>query len=82
MQYYLYRLSFPKLTSSFRFPQIIVFGDKIVMVLELAGHGDLLEYIKLRGALDERRSRRMLSQITSAIEYLHSRNIVHRWLMA
>ena len=58
--------------------QIIVFGDKIVMVLELAGHGDLLEYIKLRGALDERRSRRMLSQITSAIEYLHARNIVHR----
>jgi len=58
--------------------EIIVFGDKIVMVLELAGHGDLLEYIKLRGALDERRSRRMLSQITSAIEYLHARNIVHR----
>jgi len=58
--------------------RIIVFGDKIVMVLELAGHGDLLEYIKLRGALDERRSRRMLSQITSAIEYLHARNIVHR----
>ena len=58
--------------------QIIVFGDKIVMVLELAGHGDLLEYIKLRGALDERRSRRLTSQIVSAIEYLHARNVVHR----
>ena len=58
--------------------QIIVFGDKIVMVLELAGHGDLLEYIKLRGALDERRSRRLVVQIIAAIEYLHARNIVHR----
>lgn len=58
--------------------EIIVFGDKIVMVLELAGHGDLLEYIKLRGALDERRSRRLVVQITAAIEYLHTRNIVHR----
>jgi len=58
--------------------EIIVFGDKIVMALELAGHGDLLEYIKLRGALDERRSRRLTSQIVAAIEYLHARNIVHR----
>ena len=58
--------------------QIVAFGDKIVMVLELAGHGDLLEYIKLRGALDERRSRRLLSQIVAAIEYLHARNLVHR----
>jgi len=58
--------------------EIIVFGDKIVMVLELAGHGDLLEYIKLRGTLDERRSRRLVVQIVAAIEYLHTRNIVHR----
>jgi len=58
--------------------EIIVFGDKIVMVLELAGHGDLLEYIKLRGALDERRSRRLTAQIIAAVEYLHTRNIVHR----
>lgn len=58
--------------------EIIVFGDKIVMVLELAGHGDLLEFIKLRGALAESRARRIFSQITSAIEYLHARNIVHR----
>jgi len=58
--------------------EIVAFGDKIVMVLELAGHGDLLEYIKLRGALDERRSRRLLTQIVAAIEYLHARNLVHR----
>ena len=48
------------------------------MVMEMAGHGDLLEYVKLRGALNEDRARRMFVQLLSAIEYMHSFNVVHR----
>lgn len=49
------------------------------MVLEMAGHGDLLEYVKLRGALPEDKARRMFGQLVSAIEYIHSLHVVHRY---
>lgn len=46
--------------------------------MEYAGHGDLLEYIKLRGAIEEDKARPMFKQICSAIDYLHQHRIVHR----
>nr|KAG5712350.1 hypothetical protein BaRGS_023929 [Batillaria attramentaria] len=46
--------------------------------MEHAGHGDLLEYIKLRGAVPEDRTRHMFRQLVQAIAYLHSNNIAHR----
>jgi hypothetical protein len=49
------------------------------MVLELAGHGDLLEYVKLRGALPDDKARQMFSQLLSAVAYMHSLDIVHRY---
>ena len=51
---------------------------QIVMVMEMAGHGDLLEYIRLRGALSEDKARFMFSQLVSAVEYMHGFNVVHR----
>lgn len=48
--------------------------------MEYAGHGDLLEYIKLRGAIEEDKARPMFKQICSAIDYLHQNRIVHRWV--
>ena len=48
------------------------------MALEMAGHGDLLEYIKLRGAIPEEKSKRMFLQLASAVEYLHAKDIIHR----
>ena len=48
------------------------------MVMEMAGHGDLLEYVRLRGALTEDKARFMFSQLVSAIDYMHSFNVVHR----
>lgn len=47
--------------------------------MELAGHGDLLDYIKLRGAIPEDRAKVMFKQLISAIDYLHQRHIVHRY---
>ncbi len=49
------------------------------LVLEMAGHGDLLEYIKLRGAIPEEKSRHFFQQIGEAVDYLHTNNIVHRY---
>lgn len=47
-------------------------------MMEHAGHGDLLEYIKLRGAIPEDKSRVMYKQLMDAVDYLHVRFIVHR----
>ena len=46
--------------------------------MELASHGDLLDYIKLFGYLLEDKARYMFQQLVLAIEYLHSLNIIHR----
>ncbi|CAD5121618.1 unnamed protein product [Dimorphilus gyrociliatus] len=54
------------------------YGYKKFIVMEMAGHGDLLEYVKLKGALDEDKSRHMFKQLTNAVEYLHSLDVVHR----
>lgn len=53
---------------------------QIYIVMEHAGHGDLLEYIKLRGPIPEDKSRFMFKQICSAVSYLHSNNIAHRFV--
>ena len=49
------------------------------MVLEMAGHGDLLEYVRLRGALGEDKAKSMFSQLVSAVDYMHGFNVVHRY---
>jgi len=58
--------------------EIIEFEQKVYIVMEHAGHGDLLEYIKLRGAIPEDRCRVMFKQIVDAVHYLHGVNIAHR----
>jgi len=51
---------------------------QIVMVMEMAGHGDLLEYVKLRGAILEEKAKIMFAQLVSAVGYMHRLDIVHR----
>ena len=46
--------------------------------LEWAGHGDLLQYVRLKGALKEQECRKFFSDLIEALEYCHSINIVHR----
>jgi len=54
------------------------FNGKLYMILENAGHGDLLEYIKLRGALPEAKAKAMFFGLVTAIEALHAMDIIHR----
>jgi serine/threonine protein kinase len=41
------------------------------LVLEYAEHGDLLDYIKARGALSDGRAKDVFRQMISGIGYLH-----------
>ncbi|XP_022089018.1 testis-specific serine/threonine-protein kinase 1-like [Acanthaster planci] len=58
--------------------EIVEIGTKVYISMELAGHGDLLEYIKLRGALPEAKARNFFRQLLDGVSYLHNKNIVHR----
>ncbi|XP_030623964.1 testis-specific serine/threonine-protein kinase 1-like [Chanos chanos] len=51
---------------------------KVYMVMELGVQGDLLEFIKFRGALPEDFSRKLFCQLSSAIKYVHDLDVVHR----
>ncbi|XP_043910862.1 testis-specific serine/threonine-protein kinase 2-like [Protopterus annectens] len=53
-------------------------NGKIYVIMELAVHGNLLEYIQSRESLPEDVARKMFHQLTTAIKYCHDINIVHR----
>ena len=53
-------------------------NKKTYIALEYAGHGDLLSYIQLRGALKETESAYFFKQIVSGLVYLHTSGVVHR----
>ena len=52
---------------------------QVYIVMEMAGHGDLLEYIRLRGAIPDRRAATMFTDLVNGVDYLHHHNIVHRY---
>lgn len=51
---------------------------KVFIVMELGVQGDLLEFVKSRGALPEDFARKLFKQLTAAIKYMHDQDIVHR----
>ncbi|XP_042297887.1 testis-specific serine/threonine-protein kinase 2 [Sceloporus undulatus] len=51
---------------------------KVYIVMELGVQGDLLEFIKTKGALPEDIARKMFRQLCAAIKYCHDADIVHR----
>ena len=58
--------------------EIIHINTKTYISLEWAGHGDLLQYVRLKGALKESECRKFMSDLIEALEYCHGINIVHR----
>lgn len=58
--------------------EIIHISTKTYISLEWAGHGDLLQYVRLKGALRESECRRFFQELLAALSYCHSINIVHR----
>ena len=55
----------------------LVHGDRVFIVMEVMGKGDLRKYINKNGALTERQARNFFMDITNGVSYLHSKNIVH-----
>ncbi|OEH76771.1 AGC kinase [Cyclospora cayetanensis] len=51
---------------------------RVCFLYELAEGGELWEYVKYAGIMDKAWALRIISQLVSAVEYLHSKNIVHR----
>ncbi|KAM5237693.1 testis-specific serine/threonine-protein kinase 1-like [Ctenodactylus gundi] len=51
---------------------------KVYIIMELGVQGDLLDFIKSQGALQEEDARKKFHQLSSAIKYCHDLDIVHR----
>uniref|UniRef100_H2ZPJ3 non-specific serine/threonine protein kinase n=1 Tax=Ciona savignyi TaxID=51511 RepID=H2ZPJ3_CIOSA len=58
--------------------EIFTGGSKTYLTLEFAGRGDMLGYIQMKGALQEKESASLFKQLTSGVEYLHMNGVVHR----
>lgn len=62
----------------FNFVPCDIFCSKVYIVLEHAGHGDLLEFIKLRGAFNDEQAKVIFRQVIRAVDYMHNHKVVHR----
>jgi serine/threonine protein kinase len=54
----------------------------LYLILELGNQGDLYEYIRKNGKMDEPRARMFFRQLISALSYCHKLQIAHRDLKA
>ncbi|CAE6447497.1 unnamed protein product [Rhizoctonia solani] len=51
---------------------------RLFLVMELAEHGDLQEYLKTHGPLDESLTRHIAWQVYQAVAFTHSMRVTHR----
>ncbi|KAG5675547.1 hypothetical protein PVAND_005443 [Polypedilum vanderplanki] len=61
-----------------RVHSIMQTGSSVFIFMRCAENGDLLNYIKNNGVINEAQSNLWFYQMASAIQYLHSMNIAHR----
>ncbi len=57
---------------------VYVTSDKIYMVMELMGGGELFDYVVEKGTLTEEEASGIVRKVTSAVVYMHGLNIIHR----
>ena len=61
-----------------RLLEVFESSRKVMIVLEYAGGGDLLQILKARGSLTEEECRGIFYQVISAVQACHQAGIVHR----
>lgn len=57
---------------------IFEFPTKVYIMMDLAENGDLLDYIKNKGARPNAESKKLFEDLARGMEYLHGSDIVHR----
>ncbi|KAL7516044.1 hypothetical protein ACHAWX_001102 [Stephanocyclus meneghinianus] len=73
-----------KTLRSLRHPNIIQLYDvyisdvKIYIIMELMTGGELFDYVVQKGTLTEEEASRIVRMVTSALVYMHSKNVIHR----
>lgn len=55
-----------------------IFLFRVYLIMQLAENGTLLDYVREKKFLEEGQSRTLFRQLISAIEYIHSKGVVHR----
>ncbi|XP_074030060.1 testis-specific serine/threonine-protein kinase 3-like [Leptinotarsa decemlineata] len=58
--------------------KIIQLKYEVYIFMDYCKHGDLLEYIKLKGPFTEEKAKVLFKQIVEAVHYLHDLDIAHR----
>uniref|UniRef100_A0A914HJN5 non-specific serine/threonine protein kinase n=1 Tax=Globodera rostochiensis TaxID=31243 RepID=A0A914HJN5_GLORO len=62
--------------------QVIENETTLFLVMEYASGGELFDYLVAHGRMKEKEARAKFRQIVSAVQYLHSKNVIHRDLKA
>ncbi|XP_054743089.1 testis-specific serine/threonine-protein kinase 4 isoform X2 [Anastrepha obliqua] len=60
------------------FYQSIETSHRVYLIMQLAENGTLLDYVRDKKFLEEPQARNIFKQLISAVEYIHSKNVVHR----
>jgi tRNA A-37 threonylcarbamoyl transferase component Bud32 len=61
-----------------RLLEVFESSKHLMIVLEYAGGGDLLQFVKSRGKLSEPEAKLIFKQVIDAVKACHVRNIIHR----
>ena len=65
-------------TNVIRLLEVFESPKHLLMVMEYAGGGDLLQYVKKRKRLEEDEARRIFKQIIYGLAHCHCRSVLHR----
>lgn len=61
-----------------RLYDVYISPNHIFIVMELMEGGELFDYVVQKGTLTEEEASRIVRKVTSALVYMHSKNIIHR----
>lgn len=74
----IYILKKIKHVNVIRLLEVFESPKQVLMVMEYAGGGDLLHYVKQKKYLSEEEARPIFRQIVYGLAHIHSRNVLHR----